>query len=89
MNLHVRVMTHTIPDASGIALTAMVVLTVKQSVFVTNSLLQGQPGITVCTCDILNSFFFHLHVIPDPPASLGRCVLGFVHRQPVHRVKVI
>jgi hypothetical protein len=62
MNVHVRVVTHTIPNAFGIALTAMVVLTVKQPVFVVNSLLQGQPGITVCTCNILNSFFFHHYI---------------------------
>jgi len=82
MNLHVRVVAHAIPNAFGIALTAMVVLTVKQSVFVTNGLLQRQPTITVCTCNILNSFSFYYF---NSPFAL----LGFVHRQPVHRVDVI
>lgn len=59
MNLKVRVMTHTIPDAFGIAGWAMVVLTVKQSMLVTDGLLQRYPSITVCTCDILNTIFFH------------------------------
>gem|GEM_PF-3385540 len=70
MNLHVRVVTHTIPYAFWIALTAMVVLTVKQSVFVTNSLFQRQPSITVCTCNILNSFFWVFR-------QMRTCGLGF------------
>ena len=48
MNLHVRIMTHAIPYAFGIALTAMVVLTIKQSVFVTNGLIQTESYVTVC-----------------------------------------
>ena len=47
MNLHIRVMAHTVPDASGIALTTMVVFTIEQSVFVANSFLQRQPRATV------------------------------------------
>ena len=76
MSLHVRVVTHTIPNAFGIALTAMVVLTVKQSVFVANSLLQRQPSITVCTCNILNSFFFHpgFSISTHPSGCLGLCI---------------
>jgi len=59
MNFHIRVMTHTIPDALGIAVPAMVVLTVKQPVLVTNCLLPTHPSLTVCTCHILNVLFFH------------------------------
>ena len=89
MNLHVRVVTYTIPDAFGIALTAMVVLTVEQPVFVTNSLLQRQPDITVCTCNILNSFFFHTNTGHIQHFNSFFALLGFVHRQPIHRVNVI
>jgi hypothetical protein len=59
MNLEIRVMTHAIPDPLGIAIPAMVVLTVNQSVLVTNGLFQTQPGVTVRTSDITNIFFFH------------------------------
>ena len=59
MNLHVRIMAHTVPDAFGIALTAMIVFTVEKSVFVANSLLQTQAPVAVFASDILNSFFFH------------------------------
>jgi|GEM_PF-5313501 hypothetical protein len=89
MNFHVRVVTYTIPDTFGIALTAMVVLTVEQSVFVTDSLLQRQPSITVCTCNILNSFFFHTNTNHLQYFNSSFALLGFVHRQPIHRVNVI
>jgi hypothetical protein len=39
MNFHIGVVTHTIPDSLGIAVPAMVVLTVNQSVLVDNGLV--------------------------------------------------
>ena len=73
MNLHIRVMTHAIPDPIGIAVPAMEVLAVEQSVLVMNGLIQEYPGITVRTVDISNLLFFHL--------QLGSFLafLGFVH----------
>jgi len=59
MQVSIKIMTHTIPDSLGIAFPAMVVLTVKQSVFVVNSLLHEQPSIAVCAVNVANIFLGH------------------------------
>ena len=59
MNFKICVVTHAIPNAIGIALPAVVMLTVKQSVLVMNGLLQTYPSITMCTIHILTIVFLH------------------------------
>jgi hypothetical protein len=73
MNLHIRVMTHAIPDSIGIALPAMEVLAVEKPVLVIDGLFKTYPGITVRTVDVSNLLFFHV--------QLGSFLafLGFVH----------
>jgi len=59
MDVHVHMMTHAIPNALGITVPAMVVLTVNKVVLVVNSFLFTHPSPTVCTVNILDVFFFH------------------------------
>ena len=59
MNLEICVVTHTIPHAIRIAIPAVVMLTVKQSVLVMNGLLQKHPSITMRTIHILTIVFLH------------------------------
>ncbi len=59
MNLHVGVVAHTIPYPTGIAIPAVVVLAIKQSVFVAYCLLDRHAGITMSTGNIFDFFFFH------------------------------
>jgi hypothetical protein len=67
MNFHIGVVAHTIPDSLRVAVPAVVVITVNQSVLVDNGLDQGQPSIAMSTCNILNAVFFH---------HLNRCRMG-------------
>jgi len=64
MNLKICVVTHAIPNTIGIAIPAVVMLTVKQSVLVLNGLLQTHSSITVCTINILTIVFLH-DVLPQ------------------------
>ena len=59
MNFEICIMTHAIPNTIGIAIPAVVMLTVKQSVLVSNGLLQTYPSITMCTIDIFPIVFLH------------------------------
>jgi hypothetical protein len=80
MNLEICVMTHAIPNAIRIAIPAMVVLAVKQSVFVRNGLLQTYPSITMSTLDVLTIVLGHGSLLT---------FLGLVHGQAVKRIKVV
>lgn len=59
MNFKICVVTHAIPNTIGIAIPAVVMLTVKQSVLVSNGLLQTYPSITMGTIDIFPIVFLH------------------------------
>jgi hypothetical protein len=61
MHLHIHIMTHAIPNALGIAVTTMIVLSVYQPVLVMNGFLKRYLGTTMGTTDILSIFFFHWH----------------------------
>jgi hypothetical protein len=59
MYVHIHVMTHTIPNTFRITFPAVVVLSVKEVMFVVNRFLFPHPDPTVGTVNILNVFFFH------------------------------
>jgi len=59
MNLQIRVVTHAIPKTIGIAVAAMVVLTIKQFVFITNGLFQRYPSTTMCAVDVSDILSAH------------------------------
>ena len=59
VEVHIKMMTHTIPNPFGITLTAVIVFTVNEVVFVVNRFLFTHPGSTVRAVNILNVFFFH------------------------------
>jgi hypothetical protein len=52
MDIHVHVVTHTIPDPFGIAVSAVVVVTVNEVVFVVNGVLFENSGSAMRTSDI-------------------------------------
>jgi hypothetical protein len=62
VEIHVYMMTHTIPNPFGIAVPAVVVVTVNEVMFVVNGFLFTHPGSAVRTTYILNVFFFHVHL---------------------------
>jgi hypothetical protein len=59
MDVHVNMMTHTIPHPFGITFPAVVVVPVNKVVLVVNGIIFGHTGATVRAVDILNVFFFH------------------------------
>ena len=59
MNLKIRVVTHAVPNATRIAIPAVVMLTVEHSVLVSNGLLQTYPSTTMGTINILTMVFLH------------------------------
>jgi len=73
VDVHIHVMTHTIPDTFWITFPAVVVLTVNKVVFVVNSLLFTHPRTTVRTVNILNIFFFH-EKLDYPSRLMGLCI---------------
>lgn len=59
MSIHVRIVAHTIPNALGIAVPAMVMLAVvEQPVLVTDGFIQTHTGFTVRAVNIPDIFFF-------------------------------
>jgi hypothetical protein len=59
VDVHVHMVTHTIPNPLGITLTAVVVLAVNKVVFVVNGFIFTHPSPTVRAIDIFNILFFH------------------------------
>jgi hypothetical protein len=59
VDIHIHMMTHTIPNPLGITFPAVVVLTVNQVVLVIYGFILAHPGPAVGTVNILNVFFFH------------------------------
>jgi hypothetical protein len=64
MDIHVYMMTHTIPNPFGITFPTMVVLTVNKVVLVVHSLIFTHPDPAVSTVNIFNVFFFHQSLNP-------------------------
>jgi hypothetical protein len=52
VNVHIDMMTHTIPNPFGITVPAVVVLAINEVVFVVNGLLFTDSGSTVGAVDI-------------------------------------
>ena len=61
MDVHVYMMTHTIPHPFGVTVPAVIVLAVNKVVLVVDSFLFTNPGATVRTVNVLNIFFVHYH----------------------------
>jgi len=59
MDIHVHMMTHTIPYPFGVAFPAMVMLTINKVVFVVHGIFFLHSDSAMRTVNILNVFFFH------------------------------
>ena len=59
VHVHIHMVTHAIPNTFGIAVPAVVVLTVNQCVLVVDRFLQAYPDATVRTVDMSRLLFLH------------------------------